>query len=75
MDIEKRLEAFEIVRRKRASLMQIFSNAGPDEAEKIRDEAARLLGEGIRVPCECHCILYFSLAFASLGLGINVMKT
>lgn len=49
-EIERRLEAFELVRRKRASLMQIFSNAGQDEAEKIRDEAARLLGDGLKVP-------------------------
>ncbi|KAG8532389.1 uncharacterized protein KY384_002874 [Bacidia gigantensis] len=38
-EIERKLEAFETVRRKRASLMQIFSNAGQDEAEKVREEA------------------------------------
>lgn len=43
--IEQRLQTFEVVRRKRASLMQIFSNAGQDEAEKVRDEATKLLRE------------------------------
>ena len=54
-DIDQRLHAFEFVRRKRASLMQIFSNAGQDEAEKIRDEATRLLGDegGLMVPSKC----------------------
>lgn len=51
-DIEQRLEAFETVRRERASLMQIFSNAGQEESEKVRDEAARLFGPATRVPCE-----------------------
>ncbi|KAL8698249.1 MAG: hypothetical protein Q9201_006677 [Fulgogasparrea decipioides] len=50
--IEQRLKAFETVRHKRASLIQIFSNVGQDEAEKIRDEAMELLGEGhgLKVP-------------------------
>ncbi|KAI9795932.1 MAG: hypothetical protein M1833_006580 [Piccolia ochrophora] len=52
-EIATRLSAFETVRRKRASLMQIYSNAGQDEAEKIRDEAAKFLGPGLKVPSEC----------------------
>ncbi|KAG8527846.1 uncharacterized protein KY384_006762 [Bacidia gigantensis] len=50
VELEQRLQAFEAVRRKRASVMQIFSNAGQDEAEKIREEAERVLGPGARVP-------------------------
>ena len=67
--IEQRLEAFETVRRKRASLMQIFSNAGQDEAEKIRDEAARLLGDekGLKVPSK-H-VLSWSLTSATSFLS------
>ena len=30
--------------------MQIYSNAGQDEAEKIRDEAVRFLGPGVKSP-------------------------
>ncbi|KAL8723399.1 MAG: hypothetical protein Q9225_000315 [Loekoesia sp. 1 TL-2023] len=56
-EIEQRLEAFETVRRKRASLIQIFSNAGQDEAEKIKDEAARLLGDGLKVPSKYSYVL------------------
>ncbi|KAL8725442.1 MAG: hypothetical protein Q9181_006415, partial [Wetmoreana brouardii] len=53
--IEQRLKAFETVRRKRASLIQIFSNTGQNEPQKIRDAAASLLGEweGMEVPTPC----------------------
>ena len=51
-EIARRLSAFEDVRKARASLMQIYSNAGQDEAEKIRDEAVRFLGPGVKVPSE-----------------------
>lgn len=50
--IARRLSAFEDVRKARASVMQIYSNAGQDEAEKIRDEAVRFLGPGVKVPSE-----------------------
>ena len=51
-EISKRLSAFEEVRKVRASVMQIFSSAGQDEAEKMRDEAIRFLGPGVKVPGE-----------------------
>ena len=51
-EISTRLSAFEDVRKVRASVMQIFSSAGQDEAEKMRDEAIRFLGPGIKVPSE-----------------------
>ena len=51
-EISKRLSAFEDVRKVRASVMQIFSSAGQDEAEKMRDEAMRFLGPGVKVPGE-----------------------
>ena len=51
-EISKRLSAFEDVRKIRASVMQIFSSAGQDEAEKMRDEAMRFLGPGVKVPGE-----------------------
>ena len=54
--------------------MQIFSNAGQDEAEKIRDEATRLLGDGggLVVPSKCSysriIILHSFSAIVQLGL-------
>lgn len=41
--LEKRLQIFEEVRMKRASVMQIFSNAGQDEPEKIHVEASKFI--------------------------------
>lgn len=41
--LEKRLQQFEKIRRNRASVMQIFSNAAADEPEKIRQEAAKFI--------------------------------
>lgn len=48
--IAERLEGFESVRKDRASVMQILSNAGQDEPEKIRDEAKKFLKDGVEVP-------------------------
>ncbi|KAK8096636.1 hypothetical protein PG999_012580 [Apiospora kogelbergensis] len=42
-DVASRLELFESLRRNRCSAMQILSNAGQDEAERVRDEAARFI--------------------------------
>jgi 2-polyprenyl-6-methoxyphenol hydroxylase-like FAD-dependent oxidoreductase len=44
-EIPKRLRLFEEIRRNRASAMQMFSNAGQDEAAKIK-EAARAYVKG-----------------------------
>lgn len=41
--IEERLKLFEDIRVKRGSVMQIFSNAGQDEPEKIRKDAAKFI--------------------------------
>jgi len=38
-DVPKRLQLFEQVRKKRGSAMQMFSNAGQEEAEKIEKDA------------------------------------
>lgn len=48
--IAARLQGFESVRHNRASVMQIYSNAGQDESEKIRDEAMKYLPDGVQVP-------------------------
>ncbi|MCJ1462470.1 hypothetical protein MMC07_001072 [Pseudocyphellaria aurata] len=48
--IGERLQGFESVRKDRASLMQIFSNAGQDEAEKILKDARRFLKDGVKAP-------------------------
>lgn len=48
--IAARLQGFESVRKNRASVMQIYSNAGQDEPEKIRDEARKFLPEEVKVP-------------------------
>lgn len=50
-DIEARLKLFESVRKDRGAAMQIFSNAGQDEGEKIR-EAARPYVNG-HIPSKC----------------------
>ncbi|CAL3964868.1 hypothetical protein PZA11_002229 [Diplocarpon coronariae] len=42
-NLEDRLKVFEGLRMKRASVMQIFSNAGQDEPEKIRIDAAKFI--------------------------------
>jgi salicylate hydroxylase len=42
-DLVSRLDVYEKVRRNRASVMQQFSNAGQDEPEKIREEAAKFI--------------------------------
>jgi hypothetical protein len=49
--ISSRLDSFENVRRNRASAMQMFSNAGQDEAEKIRESALPYVKDG-KVPCK-----------------------
>ncbi|PMD19318.1 hypothetical protein NA56DRAFT_690630 [Hyaloscypha hepaticicola] len=40
---EERLQLFENVRRTRASVMQIFNNAGQDQAQKIQKDAAQFI--------------------------------
>ncbi|KXH38033.1 FAD dependent oxidoreductase [Colletotrichum simmondsii] len=42
-DVETRLQVYESIRRNRASVMQIFSNAGQEEPELIREEAAKFI--------------------------------
>ncbi|KAI0153906.1 salicylate hydroxylase [Pestalotiopsis sp. NC0098] len=42
-DVPVRLALYEKIRRNRASLIQIFSNAGQDEAELIRQEASKYM--------------------------------
>ncbi|EAW12315.1 putative salicylate hydroxylase [Aspergillus clavatus NRRL 1] len=49
-EIRRRLEVFEKVRVNRASRMQVFSNAGQDEAWKIREAARQYMPEGMEVP-------------------------
>jgi len=42
-DVAARLVLFESLRRNRCSAMQILSNAGQDEAERVRDAAAKFI--------------------------------
>lgn len=49
-EIHRRLRVFETVRVKRASALQILSNAGMDEAWKIRERAQQYMPEGVPVP-------------------------
>ncbi|KAL0940404.1 salicylate hydroxylase [Colletotrichum truncatum] len=42
-DVEKRLRVYENIRRNRASVMQIFSNAGQEEPQLIREEASKYI--------------------------------
>ncbi|PQE33779.1 salicylate hydroxylase protein [Rutstroemia sp. NJR-2017a WRK4] len=48
--LELRLQSFEKVRRNRASAMQMFSNAGQDEAETVIESARPYVEEGVKVP-------------------------
>lgn len=41
--LEKRLQIFEDIRRNRASVVTVFSNAGQDEPEKMHAEAAKFI--------------------------------
>jgi hypothetical protein len=43
--LSKRFETFEDIRVKRASVMQIFSNAGQDEPERVRRDASIYIPE------------------------------
>jgi salicylate hydroxylase len=49
-DIRDRLKLFETVRLKRASAIQVFSNAGQDEAEKVEQRAKPFMAEGQHIP-------------------------
>ncbi|KAL3295857.1 salicylate hydroxylase [Colletotrichum asianum] len=42
-DVKTRLRVYEDIRRNRASVMQIFSNAGQEEPELIREEASKFI--------------------------------
>jgi salicylate hydroxylase len=42
--MQNRLKLFEQIRVRRASVMQVFSNAGQEEPAKIHDEAAKFIG-------------------------------
>ena len=65
--IARRLRAFESVRRNRASVMQIYSNAGQDEADKVQDDVARFLGPKVTVPAN-------PAAFHDFNFGHDVVK-
>lgn len=48
--ISTRLHSFEKIRKNRASAMQMFSNAGPDQSEKVKESARAFMEEGQCVP-------------------------
>ncbi|KAE8376614.1 hypothetical protein BDV26DRAFT_293950 [Aspergillus bertholletiae] len=66
-DIRDRLAVFERVRIKRASVMQIFSNAGQDQAWKIREDAQQYMPEGVDVPSS-------PLEFMEYNFSYDVLK-
>ncbi|KAL5333984.1 hypothetical protein BJX70DRAFT_391760 [Aspergillus crustosus] len=49
-EIRNRLEVFEQVRLRRVSAMQILSNAGQDQAFRIRERAQQYMPDGVKVP-------------------------
>ncbi|KXH68699.1 hypothetical protein CSAL01_12147 [Colletotrichum salicis] len=59
-DVEARLQVYESIRRNRASVMQIFSNAGQEEPELIREEAAKMNQAKVFTP-KAHGGLFSSL--------------
>jgi salicylate hydroxylase len=56
-DLESRLQLLEKIRKNRASVMQIFSNAGQDEAEKIHADAAKFI-PAESVPSKSHLLIF-----------------
>lgn len=62
-EIARRLSGFQDVRRARASLMQIYSNVTQEEAEKVRSEAERFLGPGVKVPMNPADFLEFNFGY------------
>jgi hypothetical protein len=42
-DVESRLALYNKIRRIRASTIQIFSNAGQDQAERVKDEVVKFI--------------------------------
>lgn len=54
--IMSRLELYDRIRRPRASVVTIFSNAGQDEAHKVREEVYKYLGDEAipRESCAMH---------------------
>ena len=54
--IPERLAVFEKIRKNRASVMQIFSNAGQEEPEKIHEEASKYIPADT-VPSKFHYFL------------------
>lgn len=61
-DIQARLRAYEAIRKNRASVMQIFSNAGQDEPELIQKEAAKYIPID-KVPKSPEEFNYFNLGY------------
>jgi salicylate hydroxylase len=57
--LASRLAVFENVRMKRASVMQVFSNAGQDEPEKIHAEASKFI-PAETVPSKSSCPYLYS---------------
>ncbi|RAL13090.1 putative salicylate hydroxylase [Aspergillus homomorphus CBS 101889] len=49
-EIRRRLELFESIRLKRVSAMQVLSDAGQDQAWRIKERAQRYMPEGVQVP-------------------------
>jgi salicylate hydroxylase len=50
--LEDRLEVFERIRRDRASLIQMISNAARDEAEKVTESVLLYAPDGFKLPSE-----------------------
>jgi salicylate hydroxylase len=48
--IGDRLGVFERIRRNRASVIQMISNAGQDEAEKVRESVLLYVSHGYKIP-------------------------
>jgi len=55
--ITNRLEIFERIRRDRASVIQMISNAGQDEAEKVRSSVLKYVPDGYKIPSEFSTLL------------------
>ncbi|KAL4783604.1 hypothetical protein BJX76DRAFT_357868 [Aspergillus varians] len=51
-EIRNRLELFKKVRLRRVSAMQILSNAGQDQAFRIRERAQQYMPQGVSVPAD-----------------------
>lgn len=72
--ISRRLHAFQSIRKNRTAAIQIFSNAGQDEAKKIQRDARPYISEGGKVPTNQEEFHEYSFGYDVVGDALSVLK-